>query len=238
MSKAVGERGSVLRRGACKVPNLPAIPMEPKPAPPPVVVAEAPPESGLVERVRSVTPAVQRVIGKVRGVGVVSALAAVVLWAVLFGQMAWPLWNQSPVAFFFLVVLLLPALARAIGKVKTHMVGLACGALGYLSFLFIADRQMLYVSEILVGIAWASILAMPYAILASNLPQRKLGIYMGLFNVFIVVPQLMVATLMGQVLKSFFPDEPIWTMLFAAIVMGLAALSMLRIREGEETVAA
>ena len=130
-------------------------------------------------------------------------------------------------------LLILPWLARAIGKVKTHMVGLACGALGYLSFLFLADAQMLYASEILIGIAWASILAMPYAILASALPQQKLGIYMGLFNVFIVVPQLLVATVMGTILKAFFPTEPIWTMLFAAAVMGAAAVSMLRISEAE-----
>ena len=80
-----------------------------------------------------------------------------------------------------------------------------------------------------IGIAWASILAMPYAILASSLPQRKLGIYMGLFNVFIVIPQLLVATVMGSIMKAFFPGQPIWTMLAAAIVMGLAALAMLRV---------
>ena len=128
---------------------------------------------------------------------------------------------------------LLPAMAKAIGKVKTHMVCLLCGAIGYLTFLLFPNRLWLYISEIGVGIAWASILAMPYAILASSLPQRKLGIYMGLFNVFIVVPQLIVATLMGSVLKAFFPTEPIWTMLFAAGVMALAALSMLRISEAD-----
>ena len=72
---------------------------------------------------------------------------------------------------------------------------------------------------------------MPYAILASSLPQQKLGIYMGLFNVFIVVPQLLVATAMGTVLKLYFPTEPIWTMAFAAAVMALAALAMLRVKE-------
>jgi maltose/moltooligosaccharide transporter len=72
---------------------------------------------------------------------------------------------------------------------------------------------------------------MPYAILASALPQRKLGIYMGLFNVFVVVPQLLVATVMGSIMKRFFPDEPIWTMAFAAGVMALAALAMLRVEE-------
>lgn len=126
---------------------------------------------------------------------------------------------------------LLPPLAARIGKVKTHMLCLLAGAAGYLSFLFIRDPNMLILSEIGVGIAWASILAMPYAILASSLPQSKLGIYMGLFNVFIVVPQLMVATVMGSILKAFFPTEPIWTMLFAAIVMALAALAMLRVKE-------
>ena len=59
---------------------------------------------------------------------------------------------------------------------------------------------------------------MPYAILASTLPQHKLGIYMGLFNVFVVVPQLLVATVMGSVMKAFFPGEPIWTMAFAGAV--------------------
>jgi maltose/moltooligosaccharide transporter len=125
----------------------------------------------------------------------------------------------------------LPTLANKLGKVRTHMICLLCGAAGYVSFLFIRDPQWLLLSEIGVGIAWASILAMPYAILASALPQAKLGIYMGLFNIFIVVPQLLVATVMGSIMKALFPTEPIWTMLFAAIVMGLAALAMMRVRE-------
>lgn len=126
---------------------------------------------------------------------------------------------------------LLPAMARKFGKVKTHIICLLAGAAGYVSFFFIRDPNMLIVSEIGVGTAWASILAMPYAILASSLPQKKLGIYMGLFNVFIVVPQLLVATVMGSILKAFFPTEPIWTMAFAAVVMALAALAMLRVKE-------
>ena len=125
----------------------------------------------------------------------------------------------------------LPALAKKFGKVKTHIICLVAGAAGYTSFLFIRDPNMLIISEIGVGIAWASILAMPYAILASSLPQKKLGIYMGLFNVFIVIPQLLVATVMGTILKTFFPTEPIWTMAFAAVVMVLAALAMLRVKE-------
>ena len=126
---------------------------------------------------------------------------------------------------------LLPTMAQRLGKARTHMICLLAGAAGYASFFLIRDPQWLIISEIGVGIAWASILAMPYAILAGALPQRKLGIYMGLFNIFIVVPQLLVATVMGSIVKAFFPTEPIYTMAFAAGVMVLAALAMLRVRE-------
>jgi maltose/moltooligosaccharide transporter len=123
----------------------------------------------------------------------------------------------------------LPWLAARIGKARTHIACLALGAAGFASFLILRDPKWLIASEIGIGIAWASILAMPYAILASSLPQRKLGIYMGLFNIFIVVPQLLVATVMGSIIKAFFPGQPIWTMLAAAIVLGLAAVAMLRV---------
>ncbi len=126
---------------------------------------------------------------------------------------------------------LLPLLSARIGKARTHIFGLLCGAAGYASFFFLRDPKLLIASEVGVGIAWASILAMPYAILASSLPQRKLGIYMGLFNVFVVVPQLLVATVMGTIMKHFFPDQPIWTMAFAAGSLLLAALAMTRVRE-------
>jgi maltose/moltooligosaccharide transporter len=122
---------------------------------------------------------------------------------------------------------LLPFLAKTVGKARTHTICLLAGAAGFASFLIIRDPKTLIISEVAIGIAWASILAMPYAILASSLPQRKLGIYMGLFNIFIVVPQLLVATIMGSVMKAFFPGQPIWTMLVAALVMIAAAVSML-----------
>jgi maltose/moltooligosaccharide transporter len=125
---------------------------------------------------------------------------------------------------------LLPWLAVSIGKARTHMICLLFGAAGYASFFVITDPKMLVVSEIGIGIAWASILAMPYAILASSLPQRKLGIYMGLFNIFIVVPQLLVATVMGSIMKALFPNQPIWTMMAAALVMAIAALAMVRVQ--------
>lgn len=126
---------------------------------------------------------------------------------------------------------LLPFAAARIGRVRTHVAALLCGAAGYASFFVVHDPRLLIVSEVGVGIAWASILAMPYAILASSLPQRKLGVYMGLFNVFVVAPQLIVATVMGSIMKRFFPGDPIWTMAFAAAVMILAAVAMLRVSE-------
>ncbi|MEQ1687521.1 MAG: MFS transporter [Sphingopyxis sp.] len=128
-------------------------------------------------------------------------------------------------------IFVLPWLAARWGSARTHLVCLLLGSLGFLSFFFIRDPELILLGQIGVGIAWASILAMPYAILASNLPQNKLGIYMGLFNVFIVVPQLLVATVMGTIIKSWFPTQPIYTMGFAAGVMALAALAMLRVRE-------
>ncbi len=124
---------------------------------------------------------------------------------------------------------LLPVLSRWYGQVTTHSICLVLGALGFLGFFVLRDAYALILCEIGIGIAWASILAMPYAILASNLPQRKLGIYMGLFNIFIVVPQLLVATIMGSIMKLFFPGEPVWTMLFAALSFLIAAAAMQRV---------
>ena len=125
---------------------------------------------------------------------------------------------------------LLPVMSRRIGQVWTHAACLMLGAAGFLMFFAVRDAQALLLAEIGIGIAWASILAMPYAILASNLPQQKLGIYMGLFNVFIVVPQLLVATVMGSVMNAFFPGEPVWTMLFAAACWVVAAGAMIRVK--------
>ena len=125
---------------------------------------------------------------------------------------------------------LLPWLSRKVGQVTTHSICLLAGAAGFLMFFLVRDATTLLVAEIGIGIAWASILAMPYAILASNLPQAKLGIYMGLFNIFIVVPQLLVATVMGSIMLWLFPGEPVWTMLFAAASWALAALLMQRVR--------
>ncbi|NWK97664.1 MFS transporter [Sphingobium lactosutens] len=125
---------------------------------------------------------------------------------------------------------LLPWIARRIGQARTHALCLLAGAAGFGSFLFLRDPDWLLLSEVGIGIAWASILAMPYAMLASSLPAAKIGVYMGLFNIFVVVPQLLVATAMGSIMKAFFPGDPIWTMAFAAVTLMVAALASLRIK--------
>ncbi|GFE76773.1 MFS transporter [Novosphingobium sp. TCA1] len=126
-------------------------------------------------------------------------------------------------------LVVLPWLAARLGKARTHAACLVLGAAGFAGFMVLRDPDMLTVCEIGIGIAWASILAMPYAILASSLPQAKLGVFMGLFNVFVVLPQLLVATVMGSIMKAFFPGEPIWTMGFAAATLLVAAFASLRI---------
>lgn len=123
-------------------------------------------------------------------------------------------------------LLILPYFAKKFGRAKTHMICLIIGALSYASFFVLRDKYLLIISEIGIGILWASILAMPYSILASTLPQNKLGIYMGIFNIFIVIPQLLVATIMGTIMNAFFPNEPIYTMAFAAGSLAIAAFTM------------
>ena len=123
----------------------------------------------------------------------------------------------------------MPWLAARIGRRDAHIVGLLSGAAGFASFLVIRDPLMLIGSMVLIGIAWSSILTMPYAMLSNALPQGKLGVYMGLFNIFIVLPQLIVSSVMGQVVRTFFPGDPVWAMLIAAGVMTVAALATLRV---------
>jgi maltose/moltooligosaccharide transporter len=124
----------------------------------------------------------------------------------------------------------LPMLAKRVGAPRTHMICLLVGAVSYAAFLFIRQKHLLILPEIGIGIVWASILTMPYVILSGALPHDKLGIYMGIFNFFIVLPQLLIATIMGGIINSFFPTEPVWTMLVAAVMMGSAAVAMLRVK--------
>jgi maltose/moltooligosaccharide transporter len=123
--------------------------------------------------------------------------------------------------------LLLPVVARFIGRKATHAVSLIAGGIGLISIYFINDPDMLKYSMIGVGIAWASILAMPYVILSGSIPAGKLGIYMGIFNFFITLPQIMNGLFGGPIVKYLYNGQPIYAILFAGIFMILAAVSVL-----------
>ena len=125
----------------------------------------------------------------------------------------------------------LPPLAKRIGKRATHALMLVLGALGLFGVFMIRDPQLLWLPMIGVGFAWASIVSMPYAILSGAVPGRKMGLYMGVFNIFIVVPQLLAATLLGLILKSVFDGQAIWALMLGAVSFVLAAMAALRVRE-------
>lgn len=113
---------------------------------------------------------------------------------------------------------------RMTSRKTVHTVALLCGGLGLGSIYFVTNPELLILSMVGVGFAWASILTMPYAILTGALPPKKMGVYMGIFNFFIVIPQIVAAALLGWVLKSFFNEEAVFAMVVGAISMILAAL--------------
>ncbi|MFZ4520318.1 MAG: MFS transporter [Bacteroidales bacterium] len=129
------------------------------------------------------------------------------------------------------IAMLLPVVAKRLSKKVTHALALSIGGLSLLSFLVIGDPHMLIIPMIGIGIAWGSILAMPYAMLASSIPPRKMGVYMGLFNMSITIPQIVSGVFSGLILKYFFADNPILCIVMAGISMFLGAISALFIKE-------
>jgi len=128
---------------------------------------------------------------------------------------------------------LLPVLARQTSRRVTHMLALFCGAIGLLSIYFISDPTYILVSMIGVGIAWASILSMPYAMLSSILPSDKMGYYMGVFNFFIVIPQIVAAGILGFILRTFFDNTSIFALVIGGVSMILAGLLCLKVEDNE-----
>jgi maltose/moltooligosaccharide transporter len=129
--------------------------------------------------------------------------------------------------------------ASRIDRRRLHALNLLLGAAGFAGMLLVRDPGLLWVPQIGLGIAWASIVSLPYAILAGAVPARKMGIYMGIFNIFIVVPQLIAATLLGFMLTVFFDGAPIYAMAIGAGSFVLAAGATLLVRDaGQEGAAA
>lgn len=123
--------------------------------------------------------------------------------------------------------LFIPLVAKFLGRKGTHAFSLIAGGVGLISIYFIRDPAMLTYSMIGVGLAWASILAMPYVILSGSIPPGKLGIYMGIFNFFITLPQIINGICGGWIVKNIYGGQPIYAIVLAGFFMLCAAVSVL-----------
>lgn len=134
-------------------------------------------------------------------------------------------------AFAALAAVIIPIVAKLTNLRITHLINLNLGAIGLVSFVFVSDPDLLIVSMIGVGFAWASILSIPYTLLANSLPSNKMGIFMGIFNFFITLPQLVAASILGFLVTGIFAGEPIYALVIGGISMAIASLLVLRVRE-------
>ena len=133
--------------------------------------------------------------------------------------------------FAALFAFLLPILSKKFSRPVTHTIALVAGGLGLISFLVFKNENYLIISMAGIGFAWASILAMPYSMLTQSLPAHKMGVYMGIFNFFIVIPQILAATLLGIFTKHLFDSQAIYAIVLGGVSMIVAALFTLRIKD-------
>ncbi len=136
--------------------------------------------------------------------------------------------------FAALAALVIPGMVRALGLRGSHLANLWLGAAGLASMLLIQDPRWLLLSMLGVGFAWASILSLPYALLSDCVPAAKMGVYMGLFNFFIVIPQLVAASALGFVLRTWFGAQPVYALAIGGGSLLLAGLCVLRVPVGPE----
>ena len=132
--------------------------------------------------------------------------------------------------FAALAAVVIPVMVRYWGLRMSHLFNTTLGGLGLLSMLWIRDPHMLLLSMVGVGFAWASILSLPYALLSDSVPAAKMGTYMGIFNFFIVIPQLVAASLLGLLLKTFLGGHPINALAIGGVSLIIAGLCVLRVR--------
>jgi len=136
--------------------------------------------------------------------------------------------------FAAVVAFLLPILARKTNRRITHSISLVAGGLGLISIILFRTPEMLIISMLGIGLAWASILAMPYAILTGSLPAKKMGTYMGIFNFFIVIPQILAASILGFFVKNVFGGESIYALVTGGVSMFIAAVLILFVQDADE----
>ena len=135
--------------------------------------------------------------------------------------------------FAALAAFLIPVLANRFGRRVAHLICMVAGGLGLASFLVIQDPTWLLLSMVGVGIAWASILSVPYAILSGSLPSSKMGVYMGIFNFFIVIPQILAASILGFMVRTFFDGQAIYALLLGGLFMVISGLVTLRVEDND-----
>ena len=133
------------------------------------------------------------------------------------------------------VAFLLPVLAKRISRRGAHAVSLVVGGLSLASIYILPGPGWLLLPMLGVGLAWASILALPYAMLAGALPSKKMGLYMGIFNFFIVLPQILAATILGFLTERFFGGEAVLALVLGGGAWILAALLTLRVDDVDES---
>ncbi|MBU2553440.1 MAG: MFS transporter [Bacteroidetes bacterium] len=124
-----------------------------------------------------------------------------------------------------MIALLLPKVAKRLGRKTTHALALTIGGVSFLSFLVFTDPTYLIIPMIGIGIAWGSILAMPYAMLANSIPPKKMGVFMGLFNMSITIPQIVNGVFGGFILTYLFKGDPLYSLVMAGVLMILGAAS-------------
>jgi maltose/moltooligosaccharide transporter len=132
--------------------------------------------------------------------------------------------------FAALAAIVIPVMVRRLGLTRSHMVNLFLGAAGLFSFMLVRDPDWLMVSMAGVGFAWASIVSLPYALLSDSVPSRQMGVYMGIFNFFIVIPQLVAASVLGLLLTQLFAGQPIYALAIGGASFVFAGLLSLRVR--------
>jgi maltose/moltooligosaccharide transporter len=148
-------------------------------------------------------------------------------------------WGGFAFAFYsitcFIVALALPKIAAATSRKTVHAGALICGGMALLSVYVIHDKYVLLLSMVGVGIAWASILSMPYAILSTALPPQRMGVYMGVFNFFIVIPEIIASLGFGPLIRLLFgqdnPNAPLYVVMMGGLSMLTAALCVTFVRD-------
>ena len=134
----------------------------------------------------------------------------------------------------FVIAFLLPSLAKKTSRKTVHIIALVCGGIGLISVLFVTNKWVLFGSMAGVGIAWASILSMPYVMLSTAVPPARMGVYMGVFNLFIVIPQIVMSLIVPNIFNNVLGGDPRNAVVLGGISLLVAAVTVLGVRDVHE----